>query len=150
MIYGLFARRCSECGKGMQEGYLADGEYYCSDVCLRVDYTEAEWSELATDDSDEFYYTEWTEWDESDEELYTEDGLRVQLSMCQHDDYTWGKTLSESERERVVAVLCDHCGLNGWIREELLSGDSYQLEEGWGNDKPAAADGEANSDEAGR
>ena len=54
----LFARKCSKCGCGMNEGYVVrDGdEYFCSDDCMHKIYSPKEWDEM---DSDESYYTEW-------------------------------------------------------------------------------------------
>ncbi|MET4003886.1 endogenous inhibitor of DNA gyrase (YacG/DUF329 family) [Arthrobacter sp. UYCu511] len=81
MIQGLFARKCGKCGRGMREGYLADYEYYCSDACLRIDFTDEEWAELASDESDDFYYTDWSDWDDSTDELYTADGRVVTVML---------------------------------------------------------------------
>ena len=62
-----FARKCDECGKGMNEGYVIDAgaAYYCSDECLHKHFTEEEWTELYDDGNSESY---WTEWDPEDEE----------------------------------------------------------------------------------
>ena len=40
-------RRCSVCGKLMDEGYCEDmgAAYYCSDECLHTEYTDEEWAE---------------------------------------------------------------------------------------------------------
>ena len=54
------------------------------------------------------------------------------MKKCTHEDWiTFGKTLSETETEKVIEVTCDDCSATGWIREETISGDSYQLEEEW-------------------
>jgi len=70
----FYCRTCSECGKGMNEGFLVGGgmEYYCTDECLHKHYTKEEWeNEMYSDDSDENY---WTEWDIDEEyEQYLED-----------------------------------------------------------------------------
>jgi len=65
-----YARTCSECGKGMNEGYCigAGWHYYCSDACLHKHYTPEEWEEMCADDS-ESYYTEWDADDEDDDEI---------------------------------------------------------------------------------
>ena len=53
-------RRCSACGKLMASGYCvnAGDEYYCSDECLRTEYTTDEWLEEC-EANDQSYYTEW-------------------------------------------------------------------------------------------
>jgi len=68
-----YARKCSECGKGMNEGYVIDGgsEYYCSDECLHKHMTEAEFDELYADGEGDTYWTEWedeSEWEEDEDE----------------------------------------------------------------------------------
>lgn len=55
-----YARLCTCCGKGMNEGYFANYEYFCSDSCLHTEFSAQEWEELASgEDNDEFYWTEW-------------------------------------------------------------------------------------------
>lgn len=39
---GLEVRKCSHCGKPMDEGYLWYDEYYCCDECLNAHYTQEE------------------------------------------------------------------------------------------------------------
>lgn len=53
-------RRCSICGKLMQEGYCQDGgyRYYCSDDCLHHDFTDEEWNKEC-DNNDQSYWTQW-------------------------------------------------------------------------------------------
>jgi hypothetical protein len=66
-----FARKCDNCNKGMNEGYLVnDSEYYCSDECLHTKHTEKEYKELYEDDN--AYYTEWSDddIDYDDEPIY--------------------------------------------------------------------------------
>ena len=54
------------------------------------------------------------------------------MTECPHEDWiTFGKTISETETEKVIEVTCDDCRASGWIREETISGDNYQLEEHW-------------------
>ena len=55
----LYARECSICGCGMNDGYVIDAGvfYYCSDECLRRHYTQKEWDLMF--DLGESYYTEW-------------------------------------------------------------------------------------------
>lgn len=75
-----FARKCDNCGKGMNQGYCwGDGDgYACSDKCLFVDgYTPEQRDE---DYKNEFIY--WTEWHEDEEsiadEYYTKEGELVE------------------------------------------------------------------------
>lgn len=58
-------RRCSICGRLMQEGYCQDGgyRYYCSDDCLHHDFTDEEW-ETECENNPDSYYKKWWE-DES-------------------------------------------------------------------------------------
>jgi hypothetical protein len=66
-----YARCCTCCGKGMNEGYFADYEYFCSDSCLRTEYSAKEWEELANDEvekSNDSYY--WTEWEDEEDYQY--------------------------------------------------------------------------------
>ena len=42
----LFPRKCDNCNEGMQEGYVWDVGYACSDECLYVDgYTKKQFKE---------------------------------------------------------------------------------------------------------
>ena len=68
-----FARTCSECGKGMNEGYIiGDGiEHYCSDACLYLNMTPAEYLELHADGEGDSYWTTWYE--DPDEYMVDED-----------------------------------------------------------------------------
>lgn len=81
-ISGLYLRRCDECKMGMNQGYLADDHYYCSEECLHENFTPLEWA-LAADggESDYFYYTEWDEYS-GEEELYLEDGTELNVSIA--------------------------------------------------------------------
>lgn len=58
-------RTCSICGKPMQEGYCYEGgmKYYCSDKCLRHDFSEEEWQELYAEGGDSY----WTTWYDEDD-----------------------------------------------------------------------------------
>lgn len=53
-------RRCSVCGKLMDEGYCHDAgfRYYCSDECLHHDFTDEQW-EQECDENDQSYWTQW-------------------------------------------------------------------------------------------
>lgn len=52
-------RKCSECGKLFQEGYIVDDgyQYYCSEKCLYENYSASEYDEMYKNDV--AYYTEW-------------------------------------------------------------------------------------------
>ena len=58
-----FARECTACGKGMNEGYCIESgiEYYCSDACLHTEITPEEWLELYNDGEGDSYWTDWSE-----------------------------------------------------------------------------------------
>ena len=53
-------RRCSVCGRLMQEGYCQDGgyRYYCSDECLHHDFTDEGWNKECVN-NDQSYWTQW-------------------------------------------------------------------------------------------
>jgi hypothetical protein len=61
-------RECTVCEKEMLEGYYHEGteEYFCTDECLRTEYTEEEIKENQQDEEEMTLY--WTEWDEEEEE----------------------------------------------------------------------------------
>ena len=73
-----FARKCDNCGKGMNQGYCwGDGEgYACSDECLFVDgYTPEQRDEDYENDA--IY---WTEWEELNEDHYfTAEGEEIEI-----------------------------------------------------------------------
>ena len=71
-----FARKCTKCDSGMNQGYVVnDGdEYYCSDECLHSEYTPTEYDELC--EEDEAY---WTEWCEDDIQFELIDGVLVEI-----------------------------------------------------------------------
>lgn len=54
-------RHCTECGAAMREGYVIDdgAEYYCTDGCLRINYTPEEWAEMY--EGEVGYWTTWPE-----------------------------------------------------------------------------------------
>ena len=67
-----YARQCTACGAGMNEGYAIEGanEQYCSDQCLQKNITPGEFAEFYIgnkdddDDDDEIgdvqiYWTDW-------------------------------------------------------------------------------------------
>lgn len=74
-----YARKCNECGEGMNEGYVINGgcEHYCSDACLHKHVSADEFDDLHDDGDGDSYWTEWedqNDWDDDDEE---EEALRV-------------------------------------------------------------------------
>lgn len=54
-------RTCCKCGKAVKAGYMVDGGtwYYCSDECLLVDFTAAEWIKETEENEGSF----WTDWE---------------------------------------------------------------------------------------
>jgi hypothetical protein len=60
-----YARKCTCCGKGMNEGFFADYEYFCDNDCLYTEFPPTIWEKVAEEDSDSYYWTEW-----EDEEDY--------------------------------------------------------------------------------
>ena len=62
----IFVRKCSICGMPVIDGYCVnDGmDYYCSDDCLHMVFTDEEWELVYQTDGG--YYTEW--YDEYDED----------------------------------------------------------------------------------
>lgn len=58
-----YERRCDQCKKCMNEGYVVDGgeEYYCSDFCLHQNYTPEEWLEMYDEGTSDSYWTAWEE-----------------------------------------------------------------------------------------
>jgi hypothetical protein len=76
-----YARKCCECGKGMNEGYVIEGcETYCSDPCLHKHVSPEEFLELYDDGEGDSFYTDWedqNDWDDDDEE---EEALRIAIT----------------------------------------------------------------------
>jgi hypothetical protein len=73
-----YARKCTKCGKGMNEGYVFGGgeEYYCTPECLHQVYTPKQWQEMY-DYSEEYggdiHY--WTEWENEEEYILFDNEL---------------------------------------------------------------------------
>ncbi len=59
-----YARKCTCCSKGMNEGYFADYEYFCSDDCLYTEFPPTIWAKVTKENEDNYYWTEWE--DEND------------------------------------------------------------------------------------
>ena len=53
-----YARKCDTCNKGMNEGYVWDVGYACSDKCLYVDGYTKEQKEIDYENGD-IYFTTW-------------------------------------------------------------------------------------------
>ena len=76
-----YARKCDNCSKGMNEGWVwGDGEgYACSDKCLYVNgYTSVDMNRDFEEDI--IYHTAWDECD-IDDEYYTADGECVPVEQ---------------------------------------------------------------------
>lgn len=75
-----FARKCDECGCGMNDGFVVDGgcEYYCSEECLHEHYTEAEWEDMYNEGDGDSYWTDWMD-DQSDWEYIVKNGKLVEI-----------------------------------------------------------------------
>ena len=54
-----YARKCTCCDKGMNEGYFAEYEYFCSDSCLHTEFAPKIWEALTREHEDWYYWTEW-------------------------------------------------------------------------------------------
>ena len=67
-----YARCCNCCGNGMNEGYFAEYEYFCSTECLFTEFPFAVWQKLSEDENDSYYWTQWE--DESDYQYQFIDG----------------------------------------------------------------------------
>lgn len=81
-----YARKCDECNKGMNSGFVIDGgsEYFCSDECLHKHYTEAEWKLMYGEGETESY---WTEWEDDDDFQFEEvDGELVEIDESDDDE----------------------------------------------------------------
>ena len=65
-----YARKCDKCGNGMNEGYcIYEGEeYYCSNECLHLVYSEQEWSEMYNAEDNGGSSSYWTQWEELEED----------------------------------------------------------------------------------
>ena len=81
MAYNKYARKCDECGKGLNEGYCFDGgmAYYCSDVCLHKHFTPKEWEEAYADGEGDSY---WTTWGEDPDEYLADDDDPAPNKLC--------------------------------------------------------------------
>lgn len=112
-----FARECSACGAGMNEGYCIEGgmEYYCSDACLHTEITPAEWDELHNDGDSESYWTDWSEDpDNFDDEDESEDEVDTYHARdCSIPELTAEVERLKKENERLREELRHY----KWMRE---------------------------------
>jgi hypothetical protein len=70
-----YARCCTCCGEGMNEGYFIDYEYFCSDDCRNTEYPTDVWLKLYEEsEANGGDYCYWTEWDDSEYEYQIIDG----------------------------------------------------------------------------
>lgn len=70
-----FARQCTNCGDGMNDGIVINGgeEYYCTHLCLSQNYNDKQINNMDIgDDNSDSYYTEWDS--DSDMEYMLIDG----------------------------------------------------------------------------
>lgn len=88
MAYKKFARECTACKGGMNEGYCIESgiEYYCSKVCLNTEISDEEWDKLYADGEGDSYYTDWSEdpneyLDDEDEPSEQERLNRIALAL---------------------------------------------------------------------
>ena len=87
MAYKKYARECTACGAGMNEGYCIEGgiEYYCSDACLHTEITHEEYMELYADGEGDSYWTDWSEdpdnFEDEDEPSEQERLNRIALAL---------------------------------------------------------------------
>jgi hypothetical protein len=67
-----YARKCSKCGKGMNEGFIIGNgdEYFCGENCLYQIYSADEWELMADDDETDEAFNYWTEWEDEGEYQY--------------------------------------------------------------------------------
>lgn len=74
-------RICTKCGKIMSEGFLDEGDYYCSDTCLP--YSELEWNDLYEEFPNDCY---WTQWEPTDIENQIFDyAILISVEILEHD-----------------------------------------------------------------
>ena len=116
MAYKKYARECTACGKGMNEGYCIEGgmEYYCSDACLHTEITHEEYMELYADGEGDSYWTTWYE--DPDEYMVDEDDPAPnKLSVDLLED----GGMVDSEKVRHI--------LNKQLRRAGLDPDRYEF-----------------------
>ena len=73
-----YARVCTCCHSGMNEGYFADYEYFCSDDCLYTEFPPTIWAKVTEGDEDSYYWTEWE--DEEDYQYQIINGILEEIN----------------------------------------------------------------------
>jgi hypothetical protein len=73
-----YARSCNCCGNGMNEGYFADYEYFCSDDCLYTEFPPKIWAKVTEENEDSYYWTEWE--DETDYQYQIINGILEEIN----------------------------------------------------------------------
>jgi len=68
----LFARECSHCHGGMNDGYVINGgeAHYCSRECLDANMTYETFIAMCDEEDEYGSDTYWTEWEDMDEYTY--------------------------------------------------------------------------------
>jgi len=116
-----FARNCTECGAGMNEGYCFDGgrAYYCSDACLHKHFTHDEWEKLYNDgDGDSC----WTTWDEDpDEYMVDEDDMEQVIGF---DGKTVAKIFAVNDKFCITFTDNTELVIKEWTGQGGMTWDS--------------------------
>ena len=123
-----FARECTACGKGMNEGYCIEGgiEYYCSDACLHTEITPEEWLELYNDGEGDSYYTDWSEDPDNFEDEDEDEVDTYHARDCSVPDLTAEVERLREEVERLrdglrhAVELIEDIGLDASIERAAL------------------------------
>jgi len=111
-----FARECTACGKGMNEGYCIESgiEYYCSDACLHTEMTPAEWLELYNDGEGDSYWTDWSE--DPNEYLDDEEDIEIKLDIEDIDEPLYDALLAAFRaKAKAQGLDPDACMFGEWV-----------------------------------
>lgn len=81
-----YARKCDECEKGMNEGYVINNgeEHYCSDECMHKHYTKKEWKKMHLNGDGDSYWTDYED-DHSDWQFIVKDGEVVDIEDVEEE-----------------------------------------------------------------
>jgi len=118
-----FARVCTECKKGMNEGYVVNGgeQYYCSDACLHKHHTPDEWKDMsAGDDNDSNYWTAWEDTAEQTININKRFSWKDKTGRGFKAKFTLSDMLSSSDD-----VNWDNVSLHEWA-ENAEEGDEWE------------------------